>query len=238
MVIINQRENYNNNGEYMLKIGGKHYSGTYNEAFAGRAYFLIYDVTNNIDEVDLMSNATVNDGEWHFIKGERKGTTINLYVDGVLEATANTAGVVVLSNSMKTFIGYDQLAQEALGQGSYFEGLIDDIKVEICMPDISAGVEILTEEVVIEPKAKKEIITRDLVYPNPASNTIRIQLTEDVVNMNELQVLDGFGKLNRTNARKIDDGIYELNISGLSKGLYFLKARTAEGIKTLKFIKM
>jgi hypothetical protein len=56
--------------------------------------------------------------------------------------------------------------------------------------------------------------------------------------MNELQVLDGFGKLNRTNARKIDDGIYELNISGLSKGLYFLKARTAEGIKTLKFIKM
>jgi hypothetical protein len=239
MVIINQRENYNNNGEYMLKIGGKHYSGTYNEAFAGRAYFLIYDVTNNIDEVDLMSNATVNDGEWHFIKGERKGTTINLYVDGVLEATANTAGVVVLSNSMKTFIGYDQLAQEALGQGSYFEGLIDDIKVEICMPDPeTSGAEMLTEEAVIEPKAKKEIITRDLVYPNPASNTIRIQLTEDVVNMNELQVLDGFGKLNRTNARKIDDGIYELNISGLSKGLYFLKARTAEGIKTLKFIKM
>jgi hypothetical protein len=59
-----------------------------------------------------------------------------------------------------------------------------------------------------------------------------------VVNINEIQVLDGFGKLNRTNARKIDDGVYELNISGLRKGLYFLRARTPAGIKTLKFIKM
>jgi len=90
----------------------------------------------------------------------------------------------------------------------------------------------------VAPKAKKEIITKDLVYPNPASNTIRLQLTEDVVNINEIQVMSTMGKVNKTMTRKIDDGVYELNISGLPKGLYFLKARTPEGIKTFKFVKM
>jgi hypothetical protein len=239
MVIINQREAANINGEYMLKIGGPHYSVSYKEAFAGRASFLIYDVNNNFEEVDLLSNTLVNDGAWHHIRGERKGTTINLYVDGVLEATANTAGVVNLNSTIRTFIGYDQLAQQVLEQGSYFEGLIDDIKVEICLTDPGiAGVEILTEEAVVAPKAKKEIITKDLVYPNPASNTIRLQLTEDVVNINEIQVLSAMGKVNKTSARKIDDGVYELNISGLTKGLYFIRSRTPGGIKTLKFVKM
>jgi hypothetical protein len=83
-----------------------------------------------------------------------------------------------------------------------------------------------------------EKVHADKLFPNPASNTIRLTLGEDVVNINEIQVLDGFGKLNKTNARKIDDGVYELNISGLSKGIYFLKTRTASGFKTFKFIKM
>ena len=55
----------------------------------------------------LFSTTLVNDGNWHHIKGERIGTTINLYVDGVLEATANTAGVVDLNGIIPTYIGAD-----------------------------------------------------------------------------------------------------------------------------------
>jgi hypothetical protein len=242
MVIINQRENFNNDGEYMLKIGGKHYSGLFNEAFAGRAYFFIWDYNNNLAEVDLISNRLVNDGAWHFIKGERKGTTINLYIDGVLDTTANTAGVVVLNSSMRTFIGYDQLAEQALGQGSYFEGLIDDIKVSICDAGVgrmagsasSSGPSMLSMTSVVV----NEKVSVDKLYPNPASNTIRLQLTEDAISINEIQVFNGFGKTNNAQVRKINDGVYELNISSLSKGIYFIKTRTNSGIKTFKFIKM
>ena len=83
-----------------------------------------------------------------------------------------------------------------------------------------------------------EKVKADKLYPNPASTTIRLELTEDAVNMNEIQVIDGFGKTNRAQVRKIDDGVYNLNISGLAKGMYFIKTRTVSGIKTFKFIKM
>ncbi len=99
------------------------------------------------------------------------------------------------------------------------------------------------EQAVVVQKAKidvkePDVITKDKLYPNPASNTIRVQLTEDVVNMNEIQVWDSFGKLSKANARKIDQGVYELNVSSLSKGVYFVKTRSASGIKTFKFIKL
>jgi hypothetical protein len=59
-----------------------------------------------------------------------------------------------------------------------------------------------------------------------------------VLNINEIQVLSAMGKVNKTSARKIDDGVYELNISGIPKGIYFMRARTQSGIKTFKFVKM
>ncbi len=99
------------------------------------------------------------------------------------------------------------------------------------------------EQAVVVQKAKidvkePDVITKDKLYPNPASTTIRLELTEDVVSINEIQVLNSFGKLSSANARKIDKGVYELNVSSLSKGVYFVKTRTASGIKTFKFIKL
>ena len=54
----------------------------------------MYDEFNNVAEVGVFPTTLVNDGNWHHIKGERTGTTIKMYVDGVLEATANTDGTV------------------------------------------------------------------------------------------------------------------------------------------------
>jgi hypothetical protein len=232
MVIIQQRQT--TDGQYMLKVGGRHWPNEYDESLSGKAYFMMYDFQNPENVFEVFSDTRVNDGEWHFIKAVRKGFTIELYVDNILESSLETWAIVNLNSSISTVIGRDQKDDVA-----YFEGLIDEIKVEICFPEIgTADAEILTVEAVIEPKAKKEIITKDLVYPNPASNTIRLQLTEDVLNINEIQVLSAMGKVNKTSARKIDDGVYELNISGIPKGIYFMRARTQSGIKTFKFVKM
>ena len=41
--------------------------------------------------VILTSNATINDGAFHFVVITRSGTTVKLYVDGALDATGNSA---------------------------------------------------------------------------------------------------------------------------------------------------
>jgi hypothetical protein len=238
MVIIEQRSS-NTNGQYILKIGGRHGIDQFVQEHSGKAYFMMYDLQNPNVVFEVFSNTLVNNDVWHLIKGERIGNTINLYVDGNLEASAVTLNIVNLNASIPTVIGYDQK-----DGGSYFNGLIDDVQVEICVPGPGgAGTaspsapspSMLSKKAVVEVKEK---VYMDKLYPNPASNTIRIQLTEAVVSMNEIQVLDGFGKINRAQVRQIGDGVYELNISGLAKGMYFIKTRTASGIKTFKFIKI
>jgi len=235
MVIIQQRDG-DIDGEYILKIGGSHPQQEFDPVNSGKAYFMMFDPINNPAVIDVFSTTRVNDGEWHFIKGMRRGTTISILVDGTVEATATTPGVVNLRGSIQTFIGSDQR-----DFGSYFEGLIDEVRVSICNPNeyVSAAGNHSPEMLaMVSTQDLKEKVTENKLFPNPATHTIRVHLAEDVVNINEIQVMDSFGKLNRTQTRKIDDGVYELNISGLRKGLYFLKARTTGGIKTLKFVKM
>jgi hypothetical protein len=38
--------------------------------------------------------------------------------------------------------------------------------------------------------------------------------------------------------RKVSKGIYEINVSGLSRGVYLIEARTSAGKKTFKFVKL
>lgn len=76
------------------------------------------------------------------------------------------------------------------------------------------------------------------LYPNPASTFIRLQLENDVRSVSDLQVFDVVGKTSPAKARRIDDGMYEIDISGLGKGIYFIKARTTAGIRTFRFVKI
>ncbi len=251
MVIVNQRGSDNAvfgsgfDGEYMLKIGGAHYDVALN-ANAGKAYFILYDFATG--GAELFSTTLVNDGNWHHIKGERIGSTINLYVDGVLEATGNSAGVVLLNTAIPTYIGSD-----ARDNASYFNGLIDDIRVSICPSEsarqgrtsavpvtksdaIPAATKTNSESLPVAKSPNKPGI--DKLYPNPATTMLRLQLRDDVVSAKDIVIFDGVGNRSPVYARKVAGGSYEMNVSGLSGGVYFIQARTVGGIKTFKFIKM
>jgi hypothetical protein len=250
MVIINQRGSDNGNypsgfdGEYILKIGGDHTQALQNSN-AGKAYFIIYDFVTGGGE--LFSTTLVNDGNWHQIKGERIGTTIRLYIDGMLEASTSTAGVVILNTAIPTYIGAD-----VRDNASYFNGLIDDIRVSIC-PSAAAR---LVSNSNSTPVAKSDSSSvthpdnnpaenklypnqaEDKLYPNPASSVIRLQLKDDVQTIKDIKVYNGVGQLTSVASRRISNGSYEINVSGLMQGIYIIEARTAAGIKTFKFIKM
>ena len=91
------------------------------------------------------------------------------------------------------------------------------------------------EYLIAEPN---KVITKSIVYPNPANSIVRLQLKDDVQRINDIRMYDGVGKLTVLLSRRINTGLYEINVSGLSPGIYIIQAKTAAGIKTFKFIKM
>jgi hypothetical protein len=124
MTIIEQRDN-DITGQYILKIGTNHNSG---QSVPGKVYFL---VAGNEGLGEMYSSTSVNDGKWHHVVGERSGTAIRIYIDGQLDATASTGGVVTMNANglISTTIGAD-IRNIIFGVGAnYFVGAIDGVKV-------------------------------------------------------------------------------------------------------------
>jgi len=90
----------------------------------------------------------------------------------------------------------------------------------------------------VETENTKVEVFADKLYPNPASSLVRLQLKDDVHRTSDIQVYDGLGKLNRTSIKKINEKMYDINVSALSKGVYYIKVKTSAGFTTFRFIKM
>ncbi len=88
-------------------------------------------------------------------------------------------------------------------------------------------------------KPTQVVILKESIYPNPASNTIRVQLGNEVTSAKDITLVDAVGRLqSNISIRQINNKFFELNISGLPKGVYIIRAKTIDGDKTFKFIKM
>jgi hypothetical protein len=83
-----------------------------------------------------------------------------------------------------------------------------------------------------------EVSSGDKLYPNPAFSIVRLELDVDVKRTEDIQLYDLVGKLNKISVRRINERIYDVDVSALSKGVYFIKAKTSGGLKTFKFIKL
>jgi hypothetical protein len=94
------------------------------------------------------------------------------------------------------------------------------------------------KEADIETENTKVEVFADKLYPNPASSLVRLQLKDDVQRTSDIQVYDILGKLNRISIRKINEKMYDINVSALSKGVYYIKVKTSAGFTTFRFIKM
>jgi flagellar biosynthesis regulator FlbT len=116
-VIINQR-NPGFDGEYMLIVGCNHDCSTEDP---GKLYFIIYG--DSEFQYEIWSSQTLDDGNWHHVAATRNGTGGQIYIDGVLEASA-TGAVKNLDNSFSTYIGVN-----ARGDSLHFNGSIDEIEL-------------------------------------------------------------------------------------------------------------
>jgi hypothetical protein len=87
------------------------------------SWFLRDDVGNS---ANADSTAPVNDGSWHHILGVKNGSTLELYIDGVLHNTADGSGLGSINPIDDLYIG-------AMSNGgaplNFFDGCIDDVRI-------------------------------------------------------------------------------------------------------------
>ncbi|KKU57535.1 MAG: hypothetical protein UX80_C0014G0002, partial [Candidatus Amesbacteria bacterium GW2011_GWA2_47_11b] len=138
----------------------------------------------------LDGNKIVTDGQWHHIVGVRNGTTVNLYVDGMLDATSTSGTANSCDAATTTRIG----ARNAAGLNA-FTGIIDAAR--IYSRALSAS-EILSNyqagNVELQTRTGTTTAPNDGTWEEwrPAGNSTEIQL-------DNLQTLSPVQKISTTN---------------------------------------
>ncbi|MEJ7766873.1 MAG: MBG domain-containing protein [Chitinophagaceae bacterium] len=84
----------------------------------------------------------------------------------------------------------------------------------------------------------KEVSLADKLYPNPALLRVRLELAKDVRRTGDIQVYDMVGKLFKLPVQRINEKIYDIDVSALSPGVYFIKAKSSGALKTFRFVKL
>ncbi len=96
-------------GNSSWRLQGKNGSGTVNFAANGVS-------------TDLSCNKNINDNNWHHIAAVYDGTNINIYVDGLLDATKPATGLIFQNND-PVYLGANPEAPYPY----FFNGLLDEV---------------------------------------------------------------------------------------------------------------
>jgi gliding motility-associated-like protein len=80
--------------------------------------------TNSTDYVQLIGNVIVNDNKWHHLTAVRNGTTLSIYVDGVLDVSQTITGSQNISNTAALAIGSSPACSSGWTTGS-----IDEVRL-------------------------------------------------------------------------------------------------------------
>lgn len=161
-------------------------------------------------------------GQWKFIAGVFDGSTVKLYINGMLDTTVSKTTPIGYSN-LDMYIGYN-----GTGPNEYFRGRLDDIRIygrALTAAEISTlynpsatGLNKLENEL---PKLS--------VYPNPVENTLNFS-----ENISAIQIFTTDGRLafiqNELNGNTID-------ISNLKQGIYYAQVMHNNKMHISKFIK-
>jgi hypothetical protein len=244
---------HDNQGNFL--IGGKFTNS--NIAFGssiltGPGLFLAkYDTSGTV----IWARGALN-GDIHGIATDTYG---NIYATGMYSNSTITFGSTTLTSPSSTYVdifvvnytdaGNPLWARNAIGDHTdkalsicvnnlgetYISGYFSSPSIVF---DTTTLIGISAQEVIFVAKLpsiyvgieKTNLLTSFSIYPNPATNSLYFAIKSSIV---MVEVFDLNGKLLLTKKLKNN----ELDISSLSKGLYFIKVITAEGSEVRKFIK-
>jgi hypothetical protein len=92
-------EKWDNNG---AAVG---YSFAFRWSTSGKMFFLRYDNAATRHNPGVLSQSSINDGNWHYVAAVKSGSNLYLYIDGNLESSSTDTTVSTTTNSYPVYIG-------------------------------------------------------------------------------------------------------------------------------------
>jgi len=75
------------------------------------------------------------------------------------------------------------------------------------------------------------------VFPNPVVDVLNIQLSSPFHSAGRIEIISLEGKLVFAEAMNVNTAVYQVNLSGLTKGLYLCRIKNGLTVETTKIIK-
>jgi len=95
----------------------------------------------------------------------------------------------------------------------------------------------LTTEVLSPRKKADSFLDELIVFPNPASNKVFVNLSNSIDEVHTISLFDISGKLHASlPANDVKNNIFELDLSQLSKGIYIVEMRNSVGYSSKKLV--
>ena len=119
---------------------------------------------------------------------------------------------------------------------AYSTNYIDDINITRTATTKSAEVTDANAGMLGAERDKLDIV----VYPNPTTDVVNVQCSMDNVQCSGIEVVDIYGKIITTVGTRFiasDQTPTQINVSGLSAGMYFVRVTTDRGVVTKPFVK-
>ncbi|MDD4970249.1 MAG: T9SS type A sorting domain-containing protein [Paludibacter sp.] len=76
-----------------------------------------------------------------------------------------------------------------------------------------------------------------ILYPNPVANELNIKIASDRHSRISIEILSLEGKILFSKVPDENSTVYQVNVSGINKGLYLCRINDGSTIETIKFIK-
>ncbi len=159
---------------------------------------------------------------WKFIAGVFDGSTVKLYVNGVLDTTVAKTTPIGYS-SLDMMIGYN-----GTGANEYFKGRLDEIRIygrALSALEIST----LYDYSPVGVNSIEKETPKFIIYPNPAENTLNFSES-----INSIQIYSAEGKL-LIHLSEFNNNT--LDISSLPQGVYYSYLAIGNKTHVSKFIK-
>ncbi len=79
-------------------------------------------IVSNWGGLTALSDTAINDGAWHFVAATYDGTTVRIYIDGILEVTDS-------SLTFNTINAFSKIGVRIDGTTEFYNGIIDEVRI-------------------------------------------------------------------------------------------------------------
>ncbi len=170
-----------------------------------------------------------NNGNWELFIGQQEGEishldNINNNVLGVYDTLSQNFGNLPTSHN-------SDIAIADLNNDGFLDYVIGNIRGGLT---IYTDKNYITNNSTVSKTKVQEVLS---LYPNPATNDLRIKLAKSIDKPVQLTIYNSLGQIVQSNQQTSSNQVYHLNISNLSTGVFFINIQI-DGFQTTKtFIK-